>query len=72
MPNALYNLGVYNELGYGGLRVNYEKAMDLYQRAANAGSTNALNAIENIKAKIVATKQSKSSFLSRLKSIFSN
>lgn len=72
MPNALYNLGVYNELGYGGLCVDFEKAMDLYQRAANAGSTSALNAIENLKAKIAATKQSKSSFLSRLKSIFSN
>ena len=72
MPNALYNLGVYHEMGYGGVPVDFKTAMDLYQRAANAGSSSALKAIENLKAKIADSGQRKSSFLSRLKSIFSS
>lgn len=72
MPNALYNLGVYNEMGYGGLSADLDMAMDLYQRAANASSTSALSAIENLKIKIANSKQRKSSLLNRLKSIFTN
>lgn len=59
-------------MGYGGLSADLDMAMDLYQRAANASSTSALSAIENLKIKIANSKQRKSSLLNRLKSIFTN
>lgn len=62
MPNALFNLGVYNEMGYGGIPIDFETAMDFYQRAASAGSTSALNAIDNLNAKIASSKSEKTSF----------
>lgn len=47
---ALYNLGVFNELGLGGLPKDRVQAIQLYQMSADAGNEQAMLQLDRIKA----------------------
>ena len=66
---AMFNIGVCKEMGYGCL-VDYDEALMWYKKAMGYGHERAESAIENLNKKILES-QKHSSFISRLKRLFS-